>query len=411
MPTGVSGSEVPIFLLYTDCISSFRKLLELQPEHNSEYEAFSCEFRKQFGRFQVWAENAGAHRRNRVSLDYRLREASRVKGMVVKLLGDLNSDLQDAIDIFSDTADSDDDDTCSLSSSVFSVRGAAIETPEGEYREEEESAASPATQPDYSDLEESLADVTHVITCLYEFSVAIRNPAPRDRLQKCSSIDVSHFEFYDVQHISNKFIGAPQFLQERLGKANVRRRQLLVYNKMHCDKIAGRYNEPTQSKDAPQNVPQPNAEDEAKDEPGTIADMEASKEKEKGGHETLALEVAGTIATRKTQVTETTISLYIPKNDKFDIDEGSDTNQSRTSYSSSIGSAVMYALRVPPLPESASDNSPFQCPICFAIIAVSNQKAWKRHVFQDLRPYVCTFEGCAKSNHLFDSQHEWFEHE
>ncbi|KAF8542787.1 hypothetical protein BDD12DRAFT_648799, partial [Trichophaea hybrida] len=160
--------------------------------------------------------------------------------------------------------------------------------------------------------------------------------------------NVSHFEFYDVQHISNKFIGAPQYLQERLGKANVRRRQLLLYYRMHCDKIAGRYSEHAQPKDVPQNVPRMNAED---------------------------------------------------------------TNQSRTSYSSSIGSAGMYALRVPPLPESASDNSPFQCPICYTIIAVNNQKSWKRHVFQDLRPYVCTFEGCAKSDHLFDSQHEWFEHE
>jgi hypothetical protein len=35
----------------------------------------------------------------------------------------------------------------------------------------------------------------------------------------------------------------------------------------------------------------------------------------------------------------------------------------------------------------------------------------RKHVFRDLRPYVCTFKGCQKSDYLFESQHEWFQHE
>jgi hypothetical protein len=35
----------------------------------------------------------------------------------------------------------------------------------------------------------------------------------------------------------------------------------------------------------------------------------------------------------------------------------------------------------------------------------------RKHVFEDIRPYVCTFKNCRQSNHLFDSQHDWFEHE
>jgi hypothetical protein len=35
----------------------------------------------------------------------------------------------------------------------------------------------------------------------------------------------------------------------------------------------------------------------------------------------------------------------------------------------------------------------------------------RRHVFRDIRPYMCTFSDCSKSEHLFRSQHEWFEHE
>lgn len=35
----------------------------------------------------------------------------------------------------------------------------------------------------------------------------------------------------------------------------------------------------------------------------------------------------------------------------------------------------------------------------------------RRHVFRDIRPYMCTFPACAKLEHLFGSQQEWFEHE
>ena len=35
----------------------------------------------------------------------------------------------------------------------------------------------------------------------------------------------------------------------------------------------------------------------------------------------------------------------------------------------------------------------------------------RSHVFDDLRPYVCTFENCTLANHLFEKRHEWFRHE
>jgi hypothetical protein len=49
----------------------------------------------ELGRFRVWAENTGAHRKGSVSLDYKLREAPEVKEMVAELLDSLDSDLQD----------------------------------------------------------------------------------------------------------------------------------------------------------------------------------------------------------------------------------------------------------------------------------------------------------------------------
>ena len=35
----------------------------------------------------------------------------------------------------------------------------------------------------------------------------------------------------------------------------------------------------------------------------------------------------------------------------------------------------------------------------------------RKHVYRDLRPYICTFESCARAEYLFASRQEWFEHE
>lgn len=35
----------------------------------------------------------------------------------------------------------------------------------------------------------------------------------------------------------------------------------------------------------------------------------------------------------------------------------------------------------------------------------------RKHVFRDLRPYVCTFKDCPKPDRLFDSRHDWYNHE
>jgi len=83
----------PIASLYNDCIRAFNDLFN-SLNHNEACE-YLPGFQEELGRFIVWAENAGAHRTGRVSLDHRLREASNVKGMVIKLLEDLVSDLKD----------------------------------------------------------------------------------------------------------------------------------------------------------------------------------------------------------------------------------------------------------------------------------------------------------------------------
>jgi len=46
-------------------------------------------------RFKKWAQNAGAHRSDRVSLEYRLREASKLKDEVMNIMGELKDTLSE----------------------------------------------------------------------------------------------------------------------------------------------------------------------------------------------------------------------------------------------------------------------------------------------------------------------------
>ena len=49
----------------------------------------------EYGRFNVWAGNIGAHQAGRVSLDFRLREAVHIKDQVVSLLTHLSEAIDD----------------------------------------------------------------------------------------------------------------------------------------------------------------------------------------------------------------------------------------------------------------------------------------------------------------------------
>jgi hypothetical protein len=81
-----------ILRLYRYCRQSFSQLLKLLSRSEP---ASVATFIEQLGKFNVWAENAGAHQSCRVSLDHQLREALDVKEMVMELLDNLNSDIQD----------------------------------------------------------------------------------------------------------------------------------------------------------------------------------------------------------------------------------------------------------------------------------------------------------------------------
>jgi len=84
-PGSYHGNQKPIFAVHFACVQSFTQLGDQMPQI----------LRDNLGRFRVWTANSGAHRRDTMSLDHRLRESTNLKELVIDLLEDLNSALQE----------------------------------------------------------------------------------------------------------------------------------------------------------------------------------------------------------------------------------------------------------------------------------------------------------------------------
>lgn len=69
-------------------------------------------------------------------------------------------------------------------------------------------------------------------------SMIIRRPVPGDRKMKSASIDISHYNDYDRNHVKECFTTVAAGLQSRLGNAITKLRQQLIYRQRHHEALA-----------------------------------------------------------------------------------------------------------------------------------------------------------------------------
>ncbi|KAK0631462.1 hypothetical protein B0T14DRAFT_559255 [Immersiella caudata] len=342
------GTDGKIPTLVAKCLASFRQLLLLDAmNEDGGRRSILVSLRDEETRFRIWSGNIGAHKNGRSSLSYRLRDASHLQRQVINLLQDLGALIDDAI---------------------------AIATgQEAPWNELEDDAQG--TEDDFDDgipdteLGQIAVDVVDVVNCLLRLSVSIRNPAPHDRFVASAPTETSHYEPFDIQHVRSKFGGAmSEDLAVRLGKAISRRRQYFKYRESHHAKLC-------QGLDPERPTPENAASTIASSIPRELKD-------------------SGDKAQHSTEV--------------INEDARSDSGVSETSFASSIADAAQ--LRAPPLPKAAQ-KGPFECPFCFVMVEATNNISWKRHLYGDLRPYVCLDAECTTPEREFARRHEWIAHE
>ncbi|KAI4669507.1 uncharacterized protein J4E79_001551 [Alternaria viburni] len=210
----------------------------------------------------------------------------------------------------------------------------------------EEDSANGLQKPNTTELAQLAAELKETNACLMRLSVAIRNPAPHDQFKESAHIDTAYYEPFDIAHVRGKFPKAPEYLTARLGKAISRRRQYLRYRDDHSKKYK-----------------------QGLTRRGTLPDMGAHRE------------VESTVASSLPPAVKASVNIAdLEEEDEYD------ETQSVTSYASSGHDPEK--LRPPPLPMEGRGGEPFVCKLCFRYTAVRHVKAWQKHVYRDLQPYV-----------------------
>ena len=230
-------------------------------------------------------------------------------------------------------------------------------------------------EAELSEFECLMSDITHIITCLYSFSTAIQNPAPKDRLHKTALFDSSYFEGLDIKHVQKMFrpmdpqssFKVAKYLSERLGKANTKRRLLLKYYRVH-------------NKEIPQYIDDSRIaieRNELINAPKPVTSTMASGSL-RAATNILDLYRAATVdTTTKSQATLPTIMLGLSQANETEQDED---QLSQTSYTTSTSHTIRIHVPSPPIDNAAFIDEPFKCPYCCNIIKVRSRQDWK---------YVC----------------------
>lgn len=105
-----------------------------------------------------------------------------------------------------------------------------------------------------------------------------------------------------------------------------------------------------------------------------------------------------------------TIATEFVEQQHIEFDEtASNSDVSQTSYAQTLFERGD-GITIPPLPKEAADGNEFECPYCFFIVIIRNQREWTRHIFNELTPYICVFPNCPTPSLLYASRREWYHH-
>lgn len=91
-----------------------------------------------------------------------------------------------------------------------------------------------------------------------------------------------------------------------------------------------------------------------------------------------------------------------------DADDDDNVSMATTFITNAPGNEGASRANVVRLEDLAKNYEPFECPYCRRVVHFKHQRAWRKHVFRDLRAYVCTFPDCDSG--LFEDKSAWFAH-
>ncbi|EUC35521.1 hypothetical protein COCCADRAFT_24592 [Bipolaris zeicola 26-R-13] len=211
-----------------------------------------------------------------------------------------------------------------------------------------------------SEVNELQEEISETVTRLFRVSTLIRRATPTDMFAKALSRNRYHFnDQFDISHDHREKLADPL---------------------SHHEKSGGSAYKPQ------------------------IPNIKQSL----GSKPTLDRESLPSFFTKATTIAAEKLAPQLNVADESDPDDA----RSYTTISRSIDSDHESStnVRIPKLDSLRTDRGKeFECPFCFRIKKFKIERMWKKHVFSDLRPYVCTFPDCDAP--YFGDINEWFQHE
>ena len=386
-------------------------------------------------RFLHWGAKSGAATR---ALDYALHKSSELRVRVIDLLENLNTLVQTGKsryvwNSFQAQFDSNTARELVQTAAVPLLSPAILATSQVSYfdRRPDDRLGAIASPVVEADLQAILDDIDHISGLLDRLSPLLRNPPPLDLFlvdEDGQAIDA------EVDVVGGIFPKASATLIRRLSKANWRRRLFLR-------SVRSRMRHERSSTNQMASTPGSSRQSGLQSPPATSYVLPSRLQNLPHHHRS----ILGRLNSRRTSVSDSTAqdSGFWSKADSRFADTATSTTGSEAQ-----GGAK---LDVPPPPVALENGTPFRCPHCgldmvvgetdsdlikrwddqssptpaqgydpsiplqdsaFPTATEVNSTAdWRSHVFQDIEPYVCTWEPCNKANETFGSVTEWLRHE
>lgn len=241
-----------------------------------------------------------------------------------------------------------------------------------------------------------MKELRSCVTHLIKISSLIRKSAPTDPFDKAVSRDRYRFnDQFDVAHVGQKYpklaADSAKWLRRRLGQAITKRRSYLSYMQDHQDKLRTMLN---------------HEDDEEK------VTIDRNRWVKKLAPTNRGSEMASQPATLQTKASTFVpghIDVQLLRTKQYSSSGSEAKTYSTISHSHDVNLDDSAKIKIPRLEDLRNGSKEIECPFCFRIKKIRNDRAWHRHVFFDLRAYVCTFPDCSAP--LFNDVDEWFRHE
>ncbi|CAN9214406.1 unnamed protein product [Alternaria alternata] len=393
-----TAANIRAFQILTDALSA--------SDSKSTEEVDGDALEDEIGRFRVWAGNLGALQKGHSSLDYRLRDSPNLLSSALKLLNELEHNLNETFAVISGAR-------LPFEAQTSTEEVEEDENDDGFFSEEDDSDSDGPR----SELKMRFEEVVDIIDNLYKLSVRIRTPSIHSRSLKASSympkdpetgVDIlDAYAELDRKHVQELLLqlrkqhpsGAQEeqaSLIERLSSSITLRRRHFKYWKRHRDKLG--------ASAIPEEAP----------EPVVPASREAPNTTRNDNLEAFPTTPMITTSrpTPSQKTGKTLLSGTEATHHHQSLDDIVDT-KSVTSYAVTVRDLHGKGIELPPPPKAANGDKDFECPYCWIVCPARYGKgrAWKTHLLQDLQPYICTYQDCESSQQLFRSRREWAEHE